>query len=75
MGRTIPSFRKASSLQEKEWKSFRNSLGATSLPALSSAGIIVISPELNIGSDIITDRMRVVVHFLIRVRRVKTIRE
>jgi hypothetical protein len=26
MGRTIPSFRIASSLEEKEWKSFRNSL-------------------------------------------------
>jgi hypothetical protein len=26
MGRTIPSFRIASSLEEKEWKPFRNSL-------------------------------------------------
>jgi hypothetical protein len=26
MGRTIPSFRIASLLEEKEWKSFRNSL-------------------------------------------------
>jgi hypothetical protein len=26
MGRTIPSFRIVSSLEEKEWKSFRNSL-------------------------------------------------
>jgi hypothetical protein len=26
MGRTIPSFRIASSIEEKEWKSFRNSL-------------------------------------------------
>ena len=26
MGRTIPSFRIASIIEEKEWKSFRNSL-------------------------------------------------
>ena len=26
MGRTIPSYRKASLIEEKEWKSFRNSL-------------------------------------------------
>jgi hypothetical protein len=29
MGRTIPSFRIASSSEEKEWKSFRNSLDKT----------------------------------------------
>ena len=66
MGRTIPSFRIASLLEEKEWKSFRNSLDKSDrdlIPTLSSTpSLITVLPPSSIAFLNISKMLSSLVH-------------